>query len=165
MAENRKQSSRRFVPEIPEDLNERPGVFIGVDYGDSRTGIAYCPEGTRLSVPFTVIDSTRGRKKTAADVCALVKELGAKACVIGYPLNMDGSSGPRIVRTEIFARELDGLFKAEGISCALIFQDERLTSKSAEEDMIYMDVSSRRKGILDQIAAAIILQSYIDCIN
>ena len=138
---------------------------IGIDYGDVRTGVAVC-YGTGPALPLCTVDSSAGRKNTARLVADIIKEKNAVAAVVGYPLNMDGSSGKRIVKTEKFARALSETLAAEGLDAfPVFFQDERLTSVAAEKMIRSAEGAAPRKGDVDRIAAVIILQDYIDSLK
>ncbi|MBO4261319.1 MAG: Holliday junction resolvase RuvX [Clostridia bacterium] len=133
-------------------------AVMGIDYGDSRIGIAVSDGLGIVATPRCIVD---GRKSLAETVAAIGGIYEAEKCdtvVIGYPINMDGSYGNRIHRTEKFIEKFSESYPDANI----IRQDERLTTKSADRAMIDMGVSQRRKGISDMIAAQIILQSYLD---
>ena len=136
-------------------------TYIGVDYGDMRTGISIAPDGI-CAVPLTVIDSSCGRKKTARAVAELVLQKNAGRIVVGYPLNMDGSKGKRVIVTEKFTALLKAALDELSSDAVIDFCDERLTSKIAESELISAGVSLKQKGISDQLAAVTILQNYID---
>jgi putative Holliday junction resolvase len=129
-----------------------------VDFGDRRTGVAVSdPLGYTAQALETVV----GDMAAAADrVCALAREYGAAAVVVGHPRNMDGSEGPRAARTRAFAEEL----RARGAGGARVeLWDERLTSVAAERAMREMGRKpGREKARVDMLAAAILLQGYLD---
>jgi len=126
--------------------------IIGLDVGDRRIGVAISsPEG-RLAVPLRIIE----RQKEPADIetiAALARAEEAIAIVVGYPLSLDGTAGQQARRVEGFARRLQ---KSTGLKLEL--WDERLTSVQAERSL----TGSRRRGPVDDLAAAIILQGYLD---
>lgn len=128
------------------------GRIIGLDVGDRRIGVAISsPEG-RLAVPLRIIE----RQKEPADIEAiatLARAEEATAIVVGYPLSMDGTAGQQARHIEGFARRLK---KSTGLPLEL--WDERLTSVQAERSL----TGSRRRGPVDDLAAAIILQAYLD---
>lgn len=133
-------------------------AVMGIDYGDSRIGIAVSDERGIVATPRCVVD---GRKSLAETVSAIGAIFEAEKCgtvVIGYPINMDGTFGNRIHRTEKFIEK----FSERYPDAAVERWDERLTTRSADRAMIDMGVSQRRKGISDMIAAQIILQSFLD---
>lgn len=131
--------------------------MLGVDYGDARIGVATCDELEILATALDTIKSESMRKNIDA-IAAIAKAENAERIVVGLPLNMDGSEGARASKTRSFGKVLE---KVSGIE--VVYFDERLTSVEADERMDEANVSkSKRKGLVDRIAAAIILQSYLD---
>ena len=138
------------------DLPET-GPLIGVDPGTKTLGLSAC-DGLRLiASPVTTI----ARKKLAADLNALFAEYdqrGAVGLVLGLPLNMDGTEGPRAQSARALARNI---LKARDVPIAL--HDERMSSAQAERAMMDADLSrARRAELIDASAAAVILQTAID---
>ncbi len=130
--------------------------YLSVDLGDKRTGLAVGDDDPAMIHPLRVLDIPRGDALVAA-VVAAAREHDADVIVVGLPLNMDGSEGPRAVLTRSFG---DGL--AAACDCQLDYQDERLTSAAAEEllsgsGMTHGEKRRRR----DAIAAAEILGDYL----
>lgn len=130
---------------------------IGLDVGDKRIGIA-------VSDMLCMIASAREsyvRKEEDTDLkyfAELAEAEGADAFVLGLPKNMDGTEGPRAVLTREFG---DKLQSASGIK--VIYQDERLSTVAAERMLISADVRrDKRKKVIDKVAAAIILQNFLD---
>ncbi len=138
--------------------------LLGLDYGDSRTGVALA-FGDGPALPLCVIDSTVGRRKTAAEVADVAAAKSASFIVVGLPVNMDGTKGRRVAATEKFARALREELAARNIPAEVVFWDERLTSRVAESELREMNYSGGRDGTSDQIAAAIILEDYIQYLN
>jgi putative Holliday junction resolvase len=128
--------------------------ILGLDVGERRIGLAIStPEG-RLAVPLRVLE----RRGDAADmeaIAALARAEQVETLVIGHPLSMDGSAGPQARRVEAFARRLA---KATGLPFEL--WDERLSSVQAERSV--RPLRGRRRAPSDDLAAAIILQGYLD---
>lgn len=139
-------------------------TLLGIDYGDVRTGIAVSPDGI-CSVPYITVDSSNGRKKTASLIASLAVEKAADVIVVGYPLNMDGSKGKRVVVTEKFVKALKEALSKLSSGATIVFRDERLTSKEAESMLRNAGQFNPEKGISDQVAAHLILQDYIDSTN
>ena len=140
-------------------LHERPnsiigadvGRIIGLDVGDRRIGVAISsPEG-RLAVPLRIIECTKEPNDIDA-IGAIARDEEATAIVVGYPLSLDGTAGPQARHVEGFARRLK---KSTGLPLEL--WDERLSSVQAERSQ-----TGRRRAPVDDLAAAIILQSYLD---
>lgn len=137
-------------------MARRPGrKLLGVDLGERRVGVAVSDDTGLIATPVTVIDL---RKGSLADVAQLAHELQVDAIVAGLPLNMAGDEGRQALDVRLQCDELAGL-----TSLPIVFWDERLTTAIAE-DMIAKRGARRRKQVrqLDAIAAAIMLQSYLD---
>lgn len=130
---------------------------MGVDYGDSRIGLAASDELEIMAFPLKTLKSESMRKNIDA-VAAVAKEENAELIVVGLPLNMDGTEGARASKTRSFGQVLE---RVAGVKVE--YFDERLTSVEAEEIMESRGVKkSNRQNIVDRIAAQIILQSYMD---
>ena len=141
------------------DLTDQPdsGPRIGIDPGSKTLGIA-ASDGLRLiASPVTTIARTKLAKDLEA-LFALYDERGAVGLVIGLPLNMDGSEGPRAQSARALARNI---LKTRNVPIAL--QDERLSTAQATRAMLEADLSrARRAEIIDASAASVILQTAID---
>lgn len=130
--------------------------ILGIDYGTKRWGLAYGDEiGVATPLP-ALTQSTPEARWTA--LAGLVKERRVTELVLGHPLNMDGSSGPKAREAEAFAARLQGAF-----GCPVHLADERLTSYEAEAT-----IPPRRRrdlrasGLVDSRAAALLLQDYLN---
>jgi putative Holliday junction resolvase len=144
-------------------IEELPGllaggrVLAGLDLGEKTIGVAVSDRGLSFAHPRPVIM----RKKFTADAEALLKLLSSEdvaAVVVGLPVNMDGSEGPRVQSTRAFVRNIEKL-----TPLPLAFWDERLSTVAAERTLIEMDFSrARRKTMIDSAAAAFILQGVLD---
>ena len=132
------------------------GALLGIDLGTQTIGTAFCDAGWS----FASAGKTLPRGKFARDKAALealVAERRVKGFVIGLPLNMDGTSGPRAQASRAFARNLVPL------GLPVLLWDERWSTASAERDLIAQDWSrAKRKERIDSHAAAVILQAAID---
>jgi len=133
------------------------GALIGLDLGSKTIGVAASDPDRRLAAP---VETVR-RKRFSLDAARLLElagERGAAGFVLGLPLNMDGSEGPRAQATRAFARNL-----AQLTALPIALWDERLSTAAVERALIGADVSrARRKAVIDQHAAAYILQGAID---
>jgi putative Holliday junction resolvase len=131
--------------------------IMGLDFGTKRIGVALSDE---LFITAQGRD-TIIRKTPQSDIASIeniVKENGVSEIVVGLPLNMDSSLGPKAKETLQF---VDDLSKALGIPVKT--WDERLTSVQAEKVLLEADISrSRRRRVSDKIAAQVILQNYLD---
>lgn len=134
--------------------------LAGLDLGTKTIGIAISDLGVSFATPRTVIK----RKKFSQDAAALLDLLGRDTVggvIIGLPVNMDGSEGPRAQSTRAFIRNLTPL-----TPLPFVFWDERLSTVAAERTLIEMDVSRKRRAErIDAAAAAFILQGALDRIQ
>lgn len=133
------------------------GALIGLDLGTKTIGVAASDPDRRLA---SVVE-TVARKAFTADaqrVLALAAERKAVGFVLGLPINMDGSEGPRAQSTRAFARNFARLTELP-----IALWDERLSTAAVERDLIATDMSrARRAKVIDQHAAAFILQGALD---
>lgn len=133
------------------------GALIGLDLGSKTIGVAASDPDRKLAAGVETIARTNF-SADAARVLALAKERRAVGFVLGLPLNMDGSEGPRAQSTRSFARNL-----AARTDLPIALWDERLSTAAVERDLIAADVSrAKRAAIIDQHAAAFILQGALD---
>ncbi len=134
------------------------GVLIGIDPGTKTLGIAACDASRLIASPVETIKKGRKLGPSLDRLVAIMDERRAVGLVLGLPLNMDGSEGPRVQSARALARNI-----LERRDLPIAFQDERLTSAEAERAMISADLSrARRAELIDASAAAIILQTAID---
>jgi len=135
------------------------GGLLGLDLGTKTIGTAFCDAGWRFASP----GKTLPRGKFTADKAqlqTLIAERGLKGMVIGLPLNMDGSEGPRAQSSRAFARNL------EPLGLPILLWDERWSTASAQRGLIAQDMSrARRSERIDSAAAAVILQAAIDALT
>jgi len=133
---------------------------IGLDLGSKTIGVAISDITLQIASPIETI----ARKKFTADarrLLAIAAERQAGLFVLGLPLNMDGSEGPRAQSTRAFARNLGRLTQLP-----IVFWDERLTTAAVERMLIDADTSrARRAEIVDKLAATYILQSALDSLK
>jgi putative Holliday junction resolvase len=133
------------------------GRLLGLDLGTKTIGLALTDVERRLASPFETIR----RVKFTRDVeqlLAAVRKFDVQALIIGLPLNMDGTEGPRAQATRAFFRTLAPL---TDVPCA--FWDERLSTAAVTRDLIANDVSrTKRAEVIDKMAAAYILQGALD---
>lgn len=135
-------------------------MILGIDYGDSRTGFAVSDASDSLARTLETF-SAKGMEKVKSRAIELAKEHKAEKIVLGLPKNMDGSIGERGKKS----KKLAGLIEAES-ELPVILWDERLTTVSAHNLMNETNVrGKKRRDSVDKIAAAFILQSYLDSIK
>ncbi|WP_051356841.1 Holliday junction resolvase RuvX [Azorhizobium doebereinerae] len=142
------------------DLLPPRGAILGLDLGTKTIGVASCDPDRRLA---TIVETIQRSKFTpdAARLIALADERKAVAFVLGLPLNMDGSEGPRVQASRAFARNFARLSGRP-----IAFWDERLSTVAVERALISADMSrAKRATVIDQHAAAFILQGAIDFLN
>ena len=132
-------------------------IIMSVDLGKARTGIAVCDKSEFLASPYTVIFE-KSPKSLLQKVCQAVSDTKAELVVVGLPKNMDGSEGESTTNARIFAEKIA---KATGIPVEM--QDERGTTITAHN---YLNTTNtrgkKRKNVVDEVAATIILQDFID---
>lgn len=134
--------------------------IMGLDFGDKTVGVAISDELLITAQPVTVVERERSNKlrKTYQKLEELIKEYEVEKIVIGKPLNMNGTEGARVELTREFSAELS---RRTGLE--IIEVDERLTTVEADRILEETGVaSSGRKQHIDKMAAAIILQTYLD---
>ena len=131
--------------------------MLGIDVGTKTLGLALSDVSRSIASGL----ETLRRSKFATDAARLLTiaaEHGVGGLVIGLPLNMDGSEGPRVQATRAFQRNLAAL-----TDLPMLFWDERLSTAAAERTLIEGDASRRRRAeVIDKLAATIILQTALD---
>lgn len=141
---------------VPE-LKETTGRILGVDFGDTRTGLAVSDPSRLLASGIGTV-SPGGIDKTVAAVAEVAKERAVSAVVVGLPKNMDGTEGFRAARCREFAEKLTDLLP---VPVAML--DERLTTVSASRYLNETNTrGTARKGVIDTLSAQIILQNALD---
>lgn len=131
---------------------------LGLDIGTVRIGIAQSDMLGIIASSVGVYKRTKSLSNDAKYIASEIKERQVDVVVIGLPLKMDGSSGQSVDMIKEFADELKKHTQA-----TIVFQDERLSTVSAERILIESDVRrDKRKNLIDQVAASIILQNYLD---
>ena len=132
-------------------------TLLGIDFGERRIGVAVSDELGVAARPLPVIERT-SRAQDVARIGEIASHRKAHMIVIGLPLNMDGSAGPAARRAQRFA----GLLRRE-LGMQVDVWDERLTTAEAERALIAAgERRARRREVRDGVAAALILQSYLD---
>jgi putative Holliday junction resolvase len=133
------------------------GALIGLDLGTKTIGVAASDPDRVLAAGVETV-ARKAFQADAARLLSLAAERHAVCFVLGLPLNMDGSEGPRAQSTRAFARNLARL-----TDLPIAFWDERLSTAAVERDLIAADVSrAKRAAVIDQHAAAFILQGALD---
>src|SRR5690348_3134157 len=130
---------------------------MGLDLGTKTIGLAVSDELGITAQGLTTLER-RGPKKDLAALAERVAEYSVERFVIGLPLNMDGSEGPRAEFTRKFGASLE-----EATKLPVIYWDERLTTVAAHRALSELNASrKKRKEVIDQVAAVLILQGWLD---
>lgn len=131
--------------------------IMAVDYGDARTGLAVCDRTEFLASPIGTIEE-RNMQMLAMKVAHMAQQYEVGEIVVGLPLNMNGSFGPRAERCRQFADILNELTE-----CPVNMWDERSTTVSAHNILNETNVrGKKRKAVVDTVAATIILEGYLE---
>jgi putative Holliday junction resolvase len=133
------------------------GTLLGLDLGTKTIGVAASDPDRRLAAAVETIRRTNFTEDVAR-LSTLAAERNAIGFVLGLPINMDGSEGPRAQSTRAFARNLAGRTELP-----IALWDERLSTSAVERDLIAADMSRKRRAeVVDQHAAVFILQGALD---
>ena len=148
---------------IIEDLSQAPQdippmqSLMGLDLGTKTIGVAVSDTFQSVATPLETI-KRRQFSKDAARILEIITERNVGAIVLGLPLNMDGTEGPRAQSTRAFARNLEKL-----CPLPITFWDERLSTVAAERALLEADTSRKRRSeVIDHVAASYILQGVLD---
>ena len=146
------EDAEAFAAALPER-----GALLGIDPGEKTIGIAICDAGWRIASPLIGLKKAKFKENgpAIAKICA---DNDVAGLVIGLPLNMDGTGGPKAQAARAFARNLLGLLKLP-----ILLWDERLSTVAVTRAMIAADTSRKKRAeIVDKVAASYILQGAID---
>lgn len=153
--DDKNRSDAAFASALP-----RGARLMGIDLGTKTIGLALSDVERRIATPLETIRRVKFGIDAKA-MLALAEKYGVAAFIIGLPLNMDGSEGPRAQATRAFVRNLAALSPRP-----VLFQDERLSTAAVTRTLIDADASrARRAELVDKLAAAYILQAFIDRVN
>lgn len=134
------------------------GTLLGFDYGGKIIGIAVGSRQTQLARPLAAVRVSRAGQPDWAQITRLIEAWRPETLVVGLPLNMDGTPNPRTARARRFGNRLKARY-----NLAVRMVDERLTTLTAKQELYEAGVSGRRhKPRLDQQAASLILQSFLN---
>ena len=149
----------RDAEEAPDDartLDDAPGRVLALDLGQVRIGVAISDPARRVAVPLGTVRT--GPPDDLRAIGSLVRQHGVTQVVVGLPLRMSGKRGEAAVLAEGFAAVL-----REALGVSVDMQDERLSTVEAERGLARAGTRGRaRRRVVDQSAAALILQSYLD---
>ena len=136
--------------------------ILGLDIGDKTIGVAVSDPLFISAQGVTTIERI-GDKKDTTKVLEYAKEYEAGTIVSGLPLMLSGEDSPQTQKVREFVEKLQNKARSTGMKLEFVFQDERFTTKIAEDVLIAADMRrEKRKTIIDRQAAVIILQSYLD---
>lgn len=131
---------------------------LGLDLGSKRIGVALCDPDERVATPLTVVQRGKSRKEDHARIASLVTEYEAEAVVVGLPLNM---SSKVTAAAESAMQETEQLKAVLAVPVHL--HDERLTTVTADRSLMEMEMKAdARRRVVDKVAAAVMLQSFLD---
>ncbi len=138
------------------------GRYMGLDVGDKTVGVAVSDPLFISAQGITTIERV-GARKDCDKIIDYVKQYEIERIVCGLPLMLSGEDSPQTQKVRDFAKLLENKIRSSGLKAELVFQDERFTTKIAEDVLIAADMRrSKRKDIIDRQAAIVILQSYLD---
>ncbi len=140
-------------------MEPRPGArgaILALDVGSRRIGVAVADPGRTFALPVTVIERTNVRADLER-ISQIVREYGASDIVVGDPLTLSGQRGPAAEQIDRFVSQLQRVFSGD-----IHRVDERMTTAQATKALIAADVRrGKRKTIVDKMAAALILETYL----
>jgi putative Holliday junction resolvase len=133
--------------------------WLGIDYGDSRIGLAISDELGSFAIPYRTL---RCNPKTSDEIRQIVESKRITGILIGLPKNMDGTLGSSAAKSKEFALQLQAAF----LTIKIVFWDERLTTIEAQRALHSAGKNTKQsKKVIDQVAAQILLQSYLDALT
>jgi putative Holliday junction resolvase len=131
---------------------------LGIDLGSKRIGVALCDPDERVATPLTVVERSKTRQADHANIRRLVEEYEAEAVVVGLPLNMSSKITTAAQSAIDEAEQLRGV-----LTVPVHLYDERLTTVTADRSLMEMQMKAdARRRVVDKVAAAVMLQAFID---
>lgn len=138
-------------------MNTAYSPILGLDVGEKTIGLALSDVLRSIASPLVTIRRTKF-SEDVEELRRIIEQHQVAELVIGYPLNMDGTMGPRAQSVKQFARNLE-----KKLGMTPILWDERMSTKAVERTMLEADLSRKRRGeLVDKLAASYILQGYLD---
>ena len=138
---------------------------LGLDIGDKKTGVAISDPDGVLATPLTVIER-RNQEDVIADIIKLVEQYKVECIVVGLPYSLDGHLTQQAMKVKDFTEKLQNVIASRSPKINIQMWDERLSSVAAERLMIEAGTrKNKRKQHQDALAAAIILQGFLDSLN
>ena len=153
------------MPIVPFDVfhqhirTSTPASVLGLDYGDRRIGVAISDPGLMVSSPLGVVERQKKFSQDAQTLRQMLEKRVIGGIIIGLPVNMDGTEGPRCQVVRSFADNLHRFFQSHNSEFFITYWDERLSTQAMERFLIdeFDTTRQRRKDKIDQLAAAYIL--------
>ena len=131
---------------------------LGLDLGSVRIGVALAPADVAIATPHEVLMRSGDRARDHRSLAHMVAQVAAEVVVIGLPTSLDGGEGPAAAAVRAEADELAAM-----LPIPVVLHDERFTTVSAERSLVAAGVRGRdRRAVVDKVAAAVILQSWLD---
>ncbi len=147
-------------PSVFKGLLPSSGRLLGLDVGEKTIGLALSDASRIIASPLETIERTKFAKD-AARLKSIIEKQAVCGLVIGYPVNMDGSLGPRTQSTRAFVSNLE-----KQVQLPMLLWDERLTTLAVERVMLDADLSrERRAQLVDKLAASYMLQGFLDSLK
>ncbi len=144
----------------PHDFHLTHQRLLGLDVGEKTIGLALSDLSRMIATPYKTIMRSKFSKDAAA-LEAIIQEQNVGGLVIGYPINMDGSEGPRCQSIRQFSRNL-----SEKMALPMLLADERMSTLAVTRTMLDADLSrARRAELVDKMAASYILQGVLDMLE
>jgi putative Holliday junction resolvase len=145
-----------LLAELPEKT-----CLLGLDPGEKTVGLAVSDPNLTIASPLETVQRARKASADYEKIATIAAARKVGGFVLGMPVNMDGSSGPRAQGTRAFARNL-----LARIDLPLVFWDERMSTQAVTRTLIDADMSRARRGeVVDKLAAAFILQGFLDWVR
>lgn len=142
-------------------MNMLAGRAVGIDFGSKRIGIAVSDSGRMVATPFETIKRVGDRTVEHGRIAEIVQEIDATVVVVGLPLSLDGSDGHAV---KLVRSEVRGL--AKRLNIPVEEYDERFTTVTAEQSLREMGTRGQAKrDVIDQVAAAVLLQGWLDALQ
>ncbi len=143
--------------ELADLCKQSQGRLLGLDVGTKTVGLALSDMSHTIASPYQTLER-KGWKQDLPFIVNLIKQQTVIACVIGLPINMDGSEGDRCTYVRDFGDKL-----LETMEMPIIYWDERLSTVAVQRMLIEADMSRKRRGeVVDKLAASYILQGVLD---
>ena len=140
-------------------------TYLGIDVGHKRVGLAVSDVNASVASPLETLEDATWAEM-AETIVERIRERSIDAIVVGWPLRLDGAEGRSVDMVRRFEGALTDTLDAHNLEIPIERWDERMTSQGAEQVLIDADMSRRkRRPVIDRVAAAKILQNYLDALD